>query len=124
MHCHLATEAAWCRRRSASYLGVLLVAAVDLCDALLGAFGGRGRGEGLLHPTGSLPQPTLDAKGFVQLVHLKVEAEKEAADSDQHRAEGAAERETLTFIRARRRAREVQDASEPRLNFEKVCHVM
>lgn len=90
VHCHLVTgPGGFC----AGYLGVLLVAAVDLGDALLGAFGGRRRGEGLLHPAGSLPQPTLDAKGFVQLVHLEVEretervSEREAGDSDQHGAE-------------------------------------
>lgn len=75
-HCHLVTEAAGF---DAGYLGVLLVASVDLGDALLGAFGGRGRGEGLLHPAGSLPQSTLDAKGFVQLVHLEAERASERA---------------------------------------------
>lgn len=53
------------------YLCVFLVAAVDLCDALLGAFSGGRGGEGLLHPAGSFPQTALDAEGLVQLVHLK-----------------------------------------------------
>lgn len=61
----------WCSTNSRlKYLGVFLVAAVDLCDALLGAFGRRGRGERLLHPDGAVPQAALDAEGFVQLVHL------------------------------------------------------
>lgn len=55
----------------AQYLGVFLVTAVDLCDALLGAFGGRRRRESLLHPDGSFPETALDAEGFIQLVHLR-----------------------------------------------------
>lgn len=129
LHCHPVTEPGAFRwRSSAGYLGVLLVAAVDLGDALLGALGGRGRGEGLLHPAGSLPQPTLDAKGFVQLVHLEAKRERERPPTLINMApkgeEGAAQREALTFIRARRHAGEVQDAAELRLNFEQVCKVM
>ena len=57
------------------YLSVFLVAAVDLCDALLGAFSGRRAGEGLLHPDGAFPQTALDTKGFIELIHLKAHKE-------------------------------------------------
>lgn len=60
---------------SVQYLSVFFVAAVDLCDALLGAFRGGGGGEGLLHPTGTVPQTALDAEGLVQLVHLSANAD-------------------------------------------------
>ncbi len=58
------------------YLGVFLVATVDLCDALLGAFSGGRGGEGLLHPAGTFPQTALDAEGLVQLVHLEAHTER------------------------------------------------
>lgn len=52
------------------YLCVLFVAAVDLCNALLGSFS-RGRGgESLLHTNGTVPQSALDAKRLIKLVHL------------------------------------------------------
>lgn len=53
------------------YLSVLLIATVDLRDALLGAFSGGRGGEGLLHPAGTVPQTDLNAEGLIQLVHLK-----------------------------------------------------
>lgn len=55
------------------YLCVLLVAAVDLGDALLGAFSGGRGGEGLLHPAGSFPQTALDAEGLIQLIYLRAQ---------------------------------------------------